>query len=277
MSSTDFLSDVLVVIVLFKTKPDESAACTSLRTALNISTAFPEIFIYDNSPHATPPTGRHITYHHDPANSGVSRAYNTASRHAGLKGKKWMLLLDQDTVVGRGYFEKLEEATKSEPGCVAFVPLVMDSVGLLSPFYFSRGKGKRMLNASGHLSFSKHRFVNSGLLIRCSAFVAAGGYDEAIPLDFSDIAFGQRLRSVTEHFCVVNFPLKHGFSGNERPNAEDALARFHYFCAGAYAMGKNAGFFNPYFLRAALRALNLFFRYKDPRFLRRCIQFGPNG
>jgi glycosyltransferase involved in cell wall biosynthesis len=268
----NFFAELLVVIVLFKRKTRESSAYTSLHTALNISPSFPEIFIYDNSPFSAPIEDSGVIYFHDPKNSGVSKAYNNASVYAGKKNKKWMLFLDQDTSVELSFFEKLQELVVMHPESVALVPHMTDVKGVVSPFYFASGRGKRMKNPAETLPLEKYRFINSGLLIRQSAFVAAGGYDEEIPLDFSDIAFGQRLKKVTDHFRIVDTHLQHQFSDNEIIPVEAALARFNYFRIGAFAMGKNTSGFPVYFILAFMRACHLCFRYKDFRFLTQFFQ-----
>lgn len=272
MDLRNFLDQLLVVIVIFKIRPEETVALKSLQTAFNVLQSFPDIFLYDNSPHPSQVPGNSITYIHDPLNSGVSRAYNAAAVHAASKGKQWLLLLDQDTHVSAALFEKFGSALHAHPRSVIFVPLLMDARGLLSPFRFERGRGRRIDHPPGRLPLEKYRFVNSGILVRHSAFLSAGGYDERIPLDFSDISFGERLKSITKHFDVIDVPLQHHFSNEHGVSLEDALARFQYFCTGALRVGRNSGALYLYLLRIFLRAGQLSLRYKNPRFIFRLFK-----
>ena len=266
MDLRKFFEELLVVIVLYKTRPEQSAAFTSLQTALDAFPSFPEIFIYDNSPESSSVSGFHITYFHDPANSGVSRAYNHASAVASDKKKKWMLLLDQDTSVKKVLFEDFLDAITTHPESVAFVPIMKDRNGFVSPFSYRGGRGRRITTLQDKYPLDKFRFINSGLLIHHSAFVMAGGYCERIPIDFSDISFGERLMTITNHFIVIDTLLDHAFSGTQKLPLAEAVTRFHHFCTGAFVMAKNSGSF-VYFIRASLRALSLCIQYKKLHFL----------
>ena len=277
MDLSKFLAELLVVIVLFKKKPEQSSAYISIQTAHNILPSFPAIFIYDNSPHSCLLTDSHIIYRHDPENSGVSKAYNEAVVLATKKNKKWMLLLDQDTNVDTIIFQKFLDSTLKYPASVAFVPKMKDEIGLLSPFQFSSGRGKRMEVCKEKYLLENFRFINSGLFIQCSAFLKAGGYEENIPLDFSDIAFGEKLKKITDHFIVIDTTLDNPFSGTTPLKLNEALARFHYFCTGAFNTGKKFGPFYIYFTRAFFRASHLCFKYRSLRFIKIFLQRSVHG
>lgn len=266
MDLSDFLSELLIVVVFYKTKPRDAVALSSLNAALRDATTAPHIFLYDNGPDPSPLVQENATYIHDPENGGVSRAYNRASDHASHMNKKWMLLLDQDTSVSITLFSQMIEALSRHPLCPAFVPRIIDKKGLLSPFRFKFGRGKRIASIGEIAPLRGYRFINSGLFVRQSAFSAAGGYDERIPLDFSDISFGNRLEKLTDHVVVLDVSLRHSFSDNERIHVEEALARFRHYCAAALLMAKVSG---SVFLRfnVLARGFSLAIRYRDHRFL----------
>lgn len=58
MDLSDFLSELLIVVVFYKTKPRDAVALTSLNAALRDSTTALHIFMYDNSPDPSPSSGR---------------------------------------------------------------------------------------------------------------------------------------------------------------------------------------------------------------------------
>lgn len=259
--------DLLVVIVLFRLRPEESQAITSLKEVLAGNSSHPDIFVYDNSPlpsNADPA----VTYVHDPSNGGVSKAYNQAAAFAVAKNKKWMLLLDQDTTVVPGLFQAWDAALLRHQGSVAFVPLVRDAQGTVSPFALFMGSGRRMRAMREKLPLARYRFINSGLFIECEAFKNAGGYDEEIPLDFSDVAFGHRLRKVTSHFAVIACTLEHELSSTAQLPLPEAQRRFAYFCRGARSMGLLSGAHYRYVTRAFFRALHLAMSYRKMSFIR---------
>ncbi|MDQ2657417.1 MAG: glycosyltransferase, partial [Bacteroidota bacterium] len=231
----------------------------------------------DNSPHPSPFSSKNVTYRHDPLNHGVSTAYNTASVYAESKHKNWMLFLDQDTTVTVNFFEELLAAIDAHRETVAFVPRLSDQKGVVSPFYFAFGRGKRINTEPSPLSLSRHRFINSGLLVKLSAFRAVGGYDPEIPLDFSDISFGMRLMAITDHFWVLETILSHDFSDNSNMEQEDALLRFRRYCVGASVMGRKSRLPNFYAIQSLLRACHLSMRYKSGHFVTAFFQHFFNG
>ena len=275
MQRSSFLEEILFVIVLYKTRLAESQAYGSIQKVRNSSPGI-SLFIYDNSPQAASPSDQ-VIYRHDALNSGVSKAYNEAFQIAERLNKKWMMLLDQDTEVSDSFIEKFFEAVQTSAGSVAFVPMLKDKKGIVSPFRWSLGKGDRITDPPEKLQLKDYRFVNSGLLISCSAFSNVGGYEEKIPLDFSDIAFGEKLMRKTDHFVVVQTVFNHHFSGSVRLSKQEAADRFHFFCAGAFAMGRIFGRFPVYYLRVLLRALLLSIKFRKVIFFKTFYQHTING
>lgn len=269
MELQEFLREICFVIVLYKRKPEQSPVFRSLRD-INETTKL-NLFIYDNSPVYAGTADPFITYDHDATNSGVSKAYNEACRVATEKGLKWLMLFDQDTTIEAGFFETLFDSVLSHPSEVAFVPKLYDTNGMISPFHWRFGRGIRIKSANHKLAFNNYRFVNSGLLIRRDVFEKVGGYVESIPLDFSDIAFQEKLRKSAEHFVVADAKLEHEFSGSERSSASHALIRFHYYCRGAVEMIQTFGQWEILF-SIFLRSLHLTMRYGELKFFKEGVR-----
>jgi glycosyltransferase involved in cell wall biosynthesis len=261
------IGDLLIVVVLFRRKPEESQAVMSLNETLAGLPTRPKIFIYDNSPLASAVASSMI-YVHDPSNSGVGKAYNRAAAFAHSAHKKWMLLLDQDTTLAPGLFQAWCNALIRHPASVAFVPRMNDAHGPVSPFALFMGGGRRMGSIRETLPLARYRFVNSGLFIQCDAFAKAGGYDEKIPLDFSDVLYGHRLRKVMDHFILIDCTLQHDLSSTVRLPAAEAVRRFGYFCRGARSMQLESRAGYQYIARAFLRALHLTVIYRKITFVR---------
>lgn len=264
MGLNDFLKEVLFVIVLYNRRPEHSEAFASVCALRDILP--PEsVFIYDNSSErSVMDTG--ITYRHDDRNAGVSKAYNEASRSSIVKS--WMLLLDQDTAFDENFLNKLYNARLSTPNSIAFVPVLKDSRGIVSPFRWSWGRGWRINRYSQQLRLEKYRFANSGLLIKTEAFKKVHGYDENVPLDYSDIAFGERLKQLTDYFTVVDVALAHDFSGSANLSRSGSLKRFKSHCHGGFAFGHLYGRQYQIYISILCRAISLSLRFRDPGFLR---------
>lgn len=269
MAFQEFLKNICFVIVLYQRKPEESPAFRVLRE-LN-ETVRLNLFIYDNSPVGSDTSASFIIYQHDPGNSGVSKAYNEACRFAAEKKLRWLMLLDQDTTFDVSFFETLFVSVTAHPSEVVFVPKLYDKTGMISPFRWRSGRGIRIKDTNHRLRFNSYRFVNSGSLIRRDAFEKAGGYLESIPLDFSDIAFQERIRKTAEHFVVADIKLEHDFSGSARSSASKALTRFRFFCVGAVEMVKTFGRWE-ILASVLLRSLHLTIRYREMNFFKEGVK-----
>jgi GT2 family glycosyltransferase len=277
MEFSAFLQDIVVVIVLYKRKPAQSLAYTSVLKLAGGGIS-PAIYIYDNSPE---PAGEYINsarvvYRHDPFNGGVGKAYNEASILAATLQKKWMLLSDQDTLLTPAFVEKLYRTVCNHASGIAFAPKLRDVHGYVSPFRWQWGGGRRCMVTAPVLPLQQYRFANSGLLIRLDAFQQVQGYHASLPLDFSDIAFGEKLKALTRDFVVVDEALQHAFSGTDQLSWPSAIKRFRYFCAGAFEMGRLYGPYYLYMGRALLRALHLSARYKKTAFIKIFLRYSTN-
>jgi GT2 family glycosyltransferase len=226
MSLSDFLNQILIVIVVYKKDIRQILA----NTIPHHCSA--NIFVYDNSPDFQDTNDMGVIYQHDPTNPGVSKAYNEAFKTASQMKKKWMLLLDQDTVVNMNIFSSFAEGIKSYPEQAVLVPFIRDSKSIISPYQFFLGRGVRVKKVkSGLHNFSRFNIINSGMLIRTEAFHKAGGYDERFPMDLSDVVFVERLSKLYPEFVLVDSICQHHLSmGASKGNAQDAMHRFNFYC-----------------------------------------------
>lgn len=261
----NFIADILFVVVLYRRDVRQAEA---LQTLLHLTLPHQSILVFDNSPNPQYIDDVRVIYRHNPDNGGVSKAYNEGYQLAATQGKRWLLFLDQDTALTRTYLESLGTATRQYPETVLFVPEIHDQKGVLSPFRWSRGKGTRTQTQAGKLKLAKYRFINSGVLVTARAFHAAGLYDEDLPLDFSDIAFGIRLQQITDHFVRTDTTLSHHFFNSALYSKHEALIRYQVFCKAAIHMGRYYGNTVWFHLRALMRGARLALRFSCPSFLR---------
>jgi GT2 family glycosyltransferase len=265
-ATNKFTDHLLVVLVLFQTTLRESAAFISLTNALNGASG--SIFIYDNSPEmqVLPETDWTLHYQHDPTNPGVSKAYNEGFKIARQLNKRWMLLVDQDTFFPDTIFEKYFEARVCSE---IVVPILKDDAGVVSPLEFYLGGGQRLsvLKSNQTVSLKKYFFHNSGLLISTDAFEKANGYDENLPLDFSDFSFVHRLRRTNDQFFVADVLCKHSLASTSAQPAGQRLGRFCHYAKSARHYKKNYHASSLLLPRVFLRAIKLSWQYRTTDFL----------
>lgn len=223
-------NDIFPVIVTYKCS---GRAARAYRT-LVAPAGFREFMVYDNSP-ASFPVGKsdlppRAVYVRDTGNGGLSKAYNHAAAYARQRGYKRLLLLDQDT-------EFAPDAPAAYAAADRRIALWAPSVETVKgmPFSPGRARGWRVKAASlrpGVHSLHDYLPVNSGMCVDLEAFKAAGGYNEAVRLDFADYQFLRRLRGRTSTFALLPTVARQDFSGDEK-DASALLDRFRLYLDSA--------------------------------------------
>ncbi len=267
----DELEEVLlIVLVIYQMKIDDSPAFNSLIKSSSQKTI--TLFIYDNSkfPQSIPTTSWAIIYHHDPTNPGVSKAYNEGFKMAKQLNKKWLLLVDQDTEFPTTIFSDYSNALRAYPQIPIFSPCLSDSKGLVSPFKLCWGKGIRMRAANKTInSLEEFKIINSGMLISLDTFEKAGGYDEQFSLDYSDISFLDRVCKNDTNFVLIPSHCYHYLSATKKNlDLPTELDRFKLFCESARLYKQISKGFVSYIVIIFPRALKLSFRMKNFDFLK---------
>lgn len=217
---------ILCVIVLYKLKLEESIAYSSFVAAALRRKEF-GLLVYDNSPIASPPKSTEIAYVSDPSNPGISKAYNYGAIYAEQHGYDWLFFTDQDTYYPTdNYISLCHEALINDDSLSLFVPLVDTVKGIFSPlktWHHMPGKFSYIIGNKNPLQ--NCAIINSGMVVRLSAFEKAGGYNEKVPLDYSDYQFIDRLQHVIDDFYLVNYHIKQSFS-DEVDDEPSLLRRF---------------------------------------------------
>lgn len=274
-SANIFFENLWIVLVIYKMKIEESSAYQSLTSAIESCNQSTSLFIYDNSPGPQECPGNTVwktEYHHDDSNLGVSKAYNEGFKKAATKNKKWMLLADQDTVFKTDVFEKYVAVIAQNPQQKIVVPIVRSESMIISPFRFSWGRGSTIaMITPGLYSLRDLKFINSGLLISTHLFEQCDGYDESFPLDFSDLAFIERIKGVHNEFFVMDSVCDHSLSANEKSFAI-VKDRFVCFVKASRLYGKMHGSALLLLLTRFFRAIKLGLRFRSLVFFRILFQ-----
>jgi rhamnosyltransferase len=269
---SEFAREVLAILVLYGRTLGESITFRSLEAGRRRVGQRLDLFVYDNSAVASnpaPASGWQIEYRHDPTNPGVSRAYLEGARVAAERGKRWLLLLDQDTCFPGEAITVYADALRQYPAEVLFAPVLRAGGHILSPcaYRFPRGTPLKT-TATGLQQLSGKSVLNSGMCISLAAYVNVGGHDPRLGLDFSDHEFIDRFKRRHARVRILPLECRHEFSGALRPGVEASLRRFRFFCLGVRHASRGG-------LQSALgaamvagRACRLAFRYRHPGFLR---------
>lgn len=232
---------ILAVIVLYKQHINESSSLKTLSQSLAEHDEVIDLVVYDNSP--TFSTGinnfqynknlKIVKYIPDKNNSGVSRAYNAANNIAKSLGKKYLLLLDQDTSFSLNFVKEL--AANIKAGYDLLFPFLRSSENIISPCNYILGRGSYLpvnRQFSGIHNIRKTNFLNSGAVISISLFNTTGGYDERIPLYFSDFNFFNRAKRHCKTYYVLNSFCEHSMASNDLSDTDKFLYRYKDYCEG---------------------------------------------
>ncbi len=260
--------DLQIVIVLYKQKLNDSVSFKSIIA----SNSDIEILIYDNSPHSDLNAKKYpsINYIHDDRNLGVSIAYNKGAEVAKKNEKKWLLLLDQDTLLPDNFFSNLEFQIAQFPVSHLYSMHLYNDGQLISPggYRFKKGYLLNHIN-TGTNKLDNLTFLNSGLLLSTDLFYRAGGYDTKVPLYFSDFVFVNRLRKFISTFVLLPINLIHNLSSNNELDIPAFKFRYNLYLTGAFeALKSERNGYLSYYLTTFLRAVKLSVKLKDFYYVR---------
>ena len=238
------IKTILGIIVLYKTKLEESETFKSLRNSLDSCNYKNELtlLIFNNSPEYWEYKGENykgieIIYHHDSSNPGVSKAYNLGYKHAEKMNKDYVLTLDQDTVLNKSFFKNFFYAEKKykDKNINIFCSRMKYGEKLVSPSIFSFFLKNRAMKGieEGLHQLKGLAVINSGLFVSVKLVKKIGGYNEKIKLDFSDFDFLKRAEKYVNEIVVLDNNCGHMLSGEEKLPRDKVLTRFSFYIEGA--------------------------------------------
>lgn len=122
---------------------------------------------------------RGVTVLRLPENAGLGSALNLGAAHARTQAYRWLLTMDQDSVVASGFVAAYGQAHERAPTCRSFTPEIV---------------GESAAREAGGADREVSYAITSGHLVQVSAFAEAGEYDEGFFIDCIDFDFSLRLR-----------------------------------------------------------------------------------
>lgn len=272
MTIDTFLSNVAIITVLYNKRWADTNLATSLRRIHELSGYKLSIIVVDNSPvynqGINAEIAENIIYIANKQNEGVSKSYNTAAEYAIQNGKQWLWFFDQDFTLQREFAQILYQSINKYTNCNLFCPSLVCNDILISPYKKRMWRSIVLKNIQpGIVDSRKYFVINNGLFVTVDAFNAIGGFNTAIPLDFSDDYFIMQYAKIYKQFCVIDYTGEHKLSSFEHYSKEQALARFNFFCKGAAGILDNSHKNGILYVWVFLRAIKLVFLYKEIKFL----------
>jgi rhamnosyltransferase len=140
------------------------------------------------------------------SNEGIAHALNTGAQWAALQGYRWILTLDQDTVVSPDMMDSMEEAFH---GC--HFP---DRLAVIGSNYRDNVTGRVSSEVIRSKSFSDREIttvLTSGSLMSVDAFEAIGGFRDEFFIDCVDHEYCLNARAHGFHVVTTSKPvMDHG-------------------------------------------------------------------
>ena len=270
------LDKVLGVLVLYNCKLEDSESIVTLNSSLEWINQRLLLYVYDNSLIRQYPDNKfeygnfRINYVHDNSNPGVSKAYNMGAKFANETNRTWLLLLDQDTLFQKDFFQVVSIALIENKGFDLYATKLYVNQTIISPsrYYFKRGFSYNKEIVSGSFPLRNTTFLNSGLIVSLQSFIDCGGYSETVKLYFSDFVFIDRLRKNVKKYFLLNTFGQHQLSSNDESDYDAFLVRFELYLEGALCAGGNNWDRFQYFIGTMLRTFKQVYRHKTLSFLK---------
>ncbi len=229
---------IVALLVIYNRACADSPSCEQLR-----QTADARVVIVDNSTEENDnyryAARRGFGYVSMGGNKGLAAAYN--------RGISWIkkhtdathvLLLDDDTTLPDGFWERTATSVARHPEAGIFLPRVMDEKGLLSPCAINGFRVQRIDDVKA-LTPQNITGINSGMILDLRLFDDYR-YDEGYFLDYIDHAFMRDMKARGVTTVVTKEELAQQFFGNQQGNTSAAKRRlrifkndFRRFCGGS--------------------------------------------
>ncbi len=218
------MSEILIqcVVVLYQCNLENSATLGSLAEFGLQQRDFARrvaLLIYDNSPEPQPSISDRwnlgaFEYCHASKNEGLAAAYNHALLMAHEADVKWLLLLDQDTVLQPTLFEALFAVIESplSPKVCAIVPRLIQDGRMLSPQRVGRFRNHDYPEAGESACHTPITAFNSAACVRVQSLEAIGGFPGEYWLDYLDHVVFHRLQAAGGRVLVLDVVMKHRLS-----------------------------------------------------------------
>lgn len=216
---------ILVVIVLYEVELKKTPSFELLHKLVyeskNDEFFIHHIFVYDNSKKFNCPSElvdvNKFTYVHDCKNGGTAAAYTKAYDVCKKVDADWILLLDQDTIIPKNYFEEINVNLKKtkNTNVGAFVPYVNDENVNISPAQVDCfGSFIPIKNFIKNNTNKKITAISSGALINKNSFDLFLPFPNELWLDYVDHWIFLCINNNNKIIIIINCHFSHNLSIN---------------------------------------------------------------
>jgi|GEM_PF-1035405 len=210
----------LIVVVLYKTLPENSPTIKSLLKFNHLWTKFrPKILVYNNSPENHIESTAEYEAINAKQNDMLAGAYNYALNIANKQNIPWLVLFDQDTEMTANYITELQDLVSLYASETTGIDIIMPRLFAkniqLSPCEYNPKLYIAITTtplASQTICEKSIAAFNSGIILRCYAMNKIGGFSYKYPLDFQDHDYLYRLFKNKSKGYVMQAKLMHELS-----------------------------------------------------------------
>jgi GT2 family glycosyltransferase len=188
------MANLAIVIVIYQAEQNKPLIFENLDKIFSSLDHInqPYLIIYDNSPLPLSTEHRvsypHI-YFHDQSNPGLAEAYNFALKAAEAQECKWLLLLDQDTLLTARFISELSGIIEkiNDDRIAAIIPRLYANKLLISPSTITLNQLYRPLyGKESGVATQRLTAINSATTLRISFLKHIGGFNTRYWLDYLD-------------------------------------------------------------------------------------------
>ena len=241
------MENILFCIVCYKEKFYETVTFQDLVNSFtaNATNEKLNIAIYDNTNLQNWNLGDcekeypniEVNYMHDVKNSGISAAYNYFANLAHNNNFEWIVFLDQDTKLPIDFYKiYFAHAEKTEQNIL--FPKIYGENSLISPSHYYFYRTSVINNLGSKILLKNITAINSGLMIKTDFYLANGGYNNNLRLDFCDHEFIERLNFKNIYADIIDIKLFQNFS-SETNDSKKALERYKLYVKDLSVYSKN--------------------------------------
>ena len=209
---------ILILLVLYKKLPTQSETFTSLLSVINteLFNRYFEVLLYDHSPkdsNAGNKELKNFKYIHDPANKGLSHAYNFGYQYSKKNNLKYIMLLDHDTNLTLQYFENLIYAIDTSTNEIAaYIPKVWADNKMISPIKINFIRSNPIkVNYYGRTT-ERIVGINSGTVLSIDFIKSINGFNNNFPFDMLDYWYFNEIYIRKKPIYILNVSISHDLS-----------------------------------------------------------------
>lgn len=207
--------NILIVLVVYHRALSDVLPWNTIASWLERghSTDCHHCLIYDNSPEPFV-DGKslpdNVTLIWNPKNGGTANAYAEGAKCAAQRGYRWLLLLDQDTVLPSDYLDCAQQSASAMPKAVALVPRIRHGFQLVSPATITPWGSVRP-DPTPQEGVGMTTAISSGMFIRRSA-IASIRFPPDVWLDYVDHWICRKLADRRLEIGIIDVDLSHDLS-----------------------------------------------------------------